>query len=88
MDEFSGWVTDRTVLFTSTFGLTNESVGMSGNIFAISFLVSIAAIHFTLYFLAGNSEHPAQQISAFHTAAHPERERLLGKFIIAILLKF
>jgi len=79
MEEFSNWICSRTVLFTSNFGMTHQTFDLSENIFSISILVSIFAVHFTLHFLAANSDHPASQIANFHSVAHNEREKILGK---------
>jgi len=76
MEEFTDWLTERTVGLTSVIGLSGSTFDISDRILVISLLVTLAAIHITLWFMASGSESAKEE--HYHNLTSKQREQILA----------
>merc|ERR1712142_590183 len=76
MEEFTDWLTERTVGLTSVIGLSGSTFDISDRILVISLLVTLAAIHITLWFMASGAESAKEE--RYHNLTNKQREQILA----------
>merc|ERR1712227_590838 len=76
MEEFTDWLAERTVGLTSVIGLSGSTFDISDRILVISLLVTLAAIHITLWFMASGSESAKEE--NYHNLTSKQREQILA----------
>merc|ERR1711970_1409200 len=76
MEEFSEWLTERTVGLTSAIGLSGSTFDISDRILVISLLIALAAIHITLWFMASGTESAKEE--HYHNLTNQQREQILA----------
>ena len=52
MDDFSEWITERTVMFTSIVGLSGETFDIGDRVFVITLFLIALTVHIVMWLLA------------------------------------
>ena len=75
MEDFSEWITERTVMFTSIVGLSGETFDIGDRVFVITLFLIAVTVHVVMWLLApvGSSS----SITSFEERARAEREEML-----------